>query len=53
MDFVDISKPGEAARWARSLGVSESELTRAVEMVGPSIGRVYDYLGRARNGTAR
>lgn len=47
-DFVDIENEDDVEVWTRSLGISRSDLERAVELVGPSAGQVYDYLNRAR-----
>jgi hypothetical protein len=48
-DRIDINDPDEVRNWTKSLGVTKEELQRAVEAVGPTAGKVYDYLGRQRN----
>ena len=48
-DFVDIEDPKDVETWTRSLGISRQDLEQAVLTVGPSVGRVYDSLGRARS----
>jgi len=50
LDYVDVKNPTDVDIWTRSLGISRGELERAVEHVGPSAGRVYDYIGRSRYG---
>ena len=47
-DYVDVDNDEEVEMWTRSLGISRSDLERAVEIVGPAAGEVYDYLNRAR-----
>jgi hypothetical protein len=47
-DEVDFEDPNEVQRWTKSLGVDEEALRRAVEAVGTSFGRVYDYVIRNR-----
>ena len=49
-DLIDINDPDEVRNWTQSLGVSKEELQRAVEAVGNTAGKVYDYLGRSRQG---
>ena len=48
-DRIDINDPDEVRNWTKSLGVSKEELQRAVEAVGTTPGKVYDYLGRQRS----
>ena len=48
-DEVDFDDPAEVCRWTRSLGVDEEALRKAVEAVGTSFGRVYDYVLRNRS----
>jgi len=45
---IDINDPDEVRNWTKSLGVTKEELQRAVEAVGTTAGKVYDYLGRNR-----
>ena len=47
-DRIDMNDPDEVRNWTQSLGVTREELQRAVEAVGTSTGKVYDYLGRKR-----
>jgi Protein of unknown function (DUF3606) len=47
-DRIDINDPDEVRNWTQSLGVTKEELQRAVEAVGNTAGKVYDYLGRNR-----
>ena len=48
-DRIDMNDPDEVRNWTKSLNVSKEELQRAVEAVGNTPGKVYDYLGRARS----
>jgi Protein of unknown function (DUF3606) len=43
---IDIEDDGEIANWAQLLGVSEEEIVRAVDAVGPFAAAVQDYLTR-------
>jgi len=47
-DLLHLDNDGEVRRWTRSLGVTREDLERAVAIVGPSTGAVYDYLARER-----
>ena len=47
-DRIDLNDPDEVRNWTQSLGVSREELQRAVEAVGNTAGKVYDFLGRSR-----
>jgi len=47
-DRIDMNDPDEVRNWTQSLGVTKEELQRAVEAVGTTAGKVYDYLGRNR-----
>lgn len=49
-DRIDMNDPDEVRNWTQSLGVTREELQRAVEAVGNTAGKVYDYLGRSRQG---
>ena len=49
-DRIDMNDPDEVRNWTKSLGVTREELQRAVEAVGNTAGKVYDYLGRSRQG---
>jgi hypothetical protein len=49
-DRIDMNDPDEVRNWTKSLGVSKEELQRAVEAVGNAAGKVYDFLGRSRQG---
>jgi hypothetical protein len=48
-DRIDINDPDEVRNWTQSLGVTKEDLQRAVEAVGTTAGKVYDYLGRNRS----
>ena len=50
-DRIDINDPEEVRNWTQSLGVTKEDLQRAVEAVGNTPGKVYDYLGRQRSGS--
>ena len=41
---IDIHDRYEVRHWTQSLGVSEDELTRAVNQVGTSLEKVCEYL---------
>jgi hypothetical protein len=47
-DRIDLNDPDEVRNWTKSLNVSKEELQRAVDAVGNTPGKVYDYLGRNR-----
>ena len=47
-DRIDMNDPDEVRNWTKSLGISREELAKAVEAVGNTAGKVYDYLGRSR-----
>ena len=47
-DRIDLDDPDEVRNWTTSLGVTKEELQRAVEAVGTTPGKVYDYIGRNR-----
>jgi len=47
-DRIDLNDPDEVRNWTQSLNVSKEELQRAVEAVGNTPGKVYDFLGRSR-----
>lgn len=49
-DRIDMNDADEVRNWTESLGVTREELQRAVEAVGDTAGKVYDYLGRTRQG---
>jgi len=49
-DRIDMNDPDEVRNWTQSLGVTREELQRAIEAVGTTAGKVYDYLGRKRAG---
>lgn len=48
LDYVDIDDPRMLADWTASMGISVDELVRAVDTVGRSAGKVYDYLVHMR-----
>ncbi|HUP97181.1 MAG TPA: DUF3606 domain-containing protein [Usitatibacter sp.] len=47
-DRIDLSDPDEVRNWTKSLNVSKEQLRQAVEAVGNTAGKVYDFLGRSR-----
>jgi len=47
-DLLHLDDDREVRTWTRSLGVTREDLERAVALVGPSTGAVYDYLARER-----
>ena len=49
-DLLHLDNDREVRTWTSSLGVSREDLERAVAVVGPSTGAVYDYLARERLG---
>jgi hypothetical protein len=42
---VDLSDPAAVERWCRALGVTDEALIKAVEVVGPRVDKIKDYLG--------
>ncbi len=42
---IDVGDPAAVARWSAALGSTDSALLKAVQMVGPRIDKVKDYLG--------
>lgn len=49
-DLLHLDNDREVGTWTSSLGVTREDLERAVAVVGPSTGAVYDYLARERLG---
>jgi hypothetical protein len=49
-DLVHLDDDREVRTWTQSLGVTREDLERAVAVVGPSTGAVYDFLARERLG---
>jgi hypothetical protein len=47
-DSIHLDDARVVETWTRSLGITEEDLQRAVALVGPSTGAVYDYLNRNR-----
>ena len=43
-DFVDIEDRGAVRYWTHALGITALELENAVQLVGPDVGRVYDFV---------
>ena len=43
-DFVDIEDCGAVRYWTQALGVTALELENAVQLVGPAVGSVYDFV---------
>jgi hypothetical protein len=41
---IDIHSPAEMRHWAREIGQSPTKLNKAVEVVGPLVSNVRDYL---------
>ena len=47
---IDVRDPASIARWTEALGVIDEALLKAVQVVGPRIDRIKDYLGAGRAG---
>ena len=47
---IDVRDPASIARWTEALGVTDEALLKAVQVVGPRIDRIKDYLGAGRAG---
>ena len=45
--LISLEREHEISYWTKSLGVSEDELREAVQAVGPSAGKVRQYLSYA------
>ena len=50
-DILDLGDAQTVAVWTRSLEISEDDLRRAVDAVGPAIGPLYDHIKRSRRGS--
>ena len=42
---VDIGDPAAVRRWTQALGVTDEALMKAVQVVGPRVDRIKEYLG--------
>ena len=42
---VDVGDKAAIARWTRALGLTDEALLKAVQVVGPRVDRIKDYLG--------
>ena len=42
---VDIDDPAAVLRWTEALGITDEALMKAVQVVGPRVDRIKDYLG--------
>jgi hypothetical protein len=42
---VDVSDQAAVERWTRALGLTDEALIKAVQVVGPRVDRIKDYLG--------
>ena len=42
---VDVSDAAAIARWTAALGTTDEALLKAIQVVGPRIDRIKDYLG--------
>jgi hypothetical protein len=44
-EHVDIDNPAAVRRWTDALGITDEALMKAVQVVGPRVDRIKDYLG--------
>ncbi|HEX2539672.1 MAG TPA: DUF3606 domain-containing protein [Caldimonas sp.] len=42
---VDVSDHAAVERWTQALGLTDEALIKAVQVVGPRVDRIKDYLG--------
>ena len=42
---VDVGDEAAIERWKRALGLTDAALMKAVQVVGPRVDRIKDYLG--------
>jgi hypothetical protein len=47
---IDIGDAAAIERWSEALGVTDEALLKAVQVVGPRVDRIKDYLGAGRAG---
>jgi hypothetical protein len=47
---VDVSDPAAIARWTTALGTTDEALLRAIQVVGPRVDKIKDYLGAGMAG---
>jgi hypothetical protein len=40
-----VSDPAAVARWTEALGVTDEALLKAIQVVGPRVDKIKDYLG--------
>ena len=43
--LVDVGDKAAVERWTRALGLTDEALIKAVQVVGPRVDRIKDYLG--------
>ena len=46
---IDV-RDGAIVRWSEALGITDEALLKAVQVVGPRVDRIKDYLGAGRAG---
>jgi hypothetical protein len=46
---VDIGDAASVRRWTEALGTTDEALLKAVQVVGPRVDRIKDYLGAGGN----
>ncbi len=46
---VDVSDPAAVARWTAALGTTDEALLKAIQVVGPRVDKIKDYLGAGGN----
>lgn len=47
---IDVRDGAAIVRWTKALGVTDEALLKAVQVVGPRVDRIKDYLGAGRAG---
>lgn len=47
---IDVHDSAGVVRWTKALGVTDEALLKAVQVVGPRVDRIKDYLGAGRAG---
>ena len=46
---VDVSDSAAVARWTAALGTTDEALLKAIQVVGPRVDKIKDYLGAGGN----
>jgi hypothetical protein len=46
---VDVGDAAAVRRWTEALGITDEALMKAVQVVGPRVDRIKDYLGAGGN----